>query len=125
MKNAPSTNILKNITITKAINSFFPPKDKRVEHRKLNIRDCSLSDTSESGEWNNIPVYEVRIARNCLTAALSQHTNNARKSCTPWCLCPLLSLCYYPPHTTKIFSHCIDELERKATAVLDCSRCTI
>ena len=55
-KNAPSTNILKNTIRTKPINSFFPPKDTRAEHRKLNIRDRSLSDTSESGESNNIPV---------------------------------------------------------------------
>jgi hypothetical protein len=47
--------------------------------------------------------YEVRIARICCTAALSQHTNNARKSCTPWCLCPLLSLCY-PPYYQNLFT---------------------
>eukprot|EP00978_Attheya_sp_CCMP212_P044557 scaffold314261_cov63-Attheya_sp.AAC.2 len=47
-----------------------------------------------------ISEYEVPIAQNCrMVRAFSgtQHTNNVRQSCTPWCLGPLLSLCYKPP----------------------------
>ena len=54
-KNPPSTNIIKNIITMKPINSFFPPKDTRTEHRKAKIRDRTFSDASNSGESNNIP----------------------------------------------------------------------
>ena len=54
-KNAPSTNIIKEVVRMKPLSSFFPPRDKRAEHRKSKVRDRVNSEDFISGGSNNIP----------------------------------------------------------------------